>query len=80
MQKIIITEEEKKKILQMHNSKVNKIIINEALDYSKPILSYQKVNDYQYNVFGFLNLRVTSSDIKPQIVVNPINDIKNKFK
>jgi hypothetical protein len=79
MQKIIITEEEKKKILQMHNSKVNKII-NEALDYSVPIITSKNVGNNYYNINGFVNFPVTSSEMEPKEVTNAIDNIVKKLE
>ena len=50
MKKFIITEQEKKKILEMYNIKTDKKVLNEALDYSVPIITSKNVGNNYYNI------------------------------
>ena len=56
MKKFIITEQEKKKILEMYDIKTDKKVLNEALDYSVPIITSKNVGNNYYNINGLTML------------------------
>jgi len=71
--KIMVTEQQLRVL--------NKFLITEGLDYSKPIIRVSKVgNTNYYNISGFVNFSVTSSNLAPQEVIDAINDVEQKLK
>jgi hypothetical protein len=80
MQKFIITEQEKKKILEMYDIKTDEKVLNEALDYSVPIITSKNVGNNYYNINGFVSFPVTSSEMEPKEVTNAIDNIVKKLE
>ena len=71
--KIILTERQLRVL--------NKFLITEGLNYSDPIIKVSKVGDTNYyNIYGFVNFSVTSSDLAPQEVIDAINVVEEKLK
>ena len=80
MNKFVITEQEKKKILEMYNIKTDGKVLNEALDYSVPIITSKNVGNNYYNINGFVSFPVTSSEMEPKEVTNAIDNIVKKLE
>ena len=80
MQKFIITEQEKKKILEMYDIKTDKKVLSEALDYSVPIITSKNVGNNYFNINGFVSFPVTSSEMEPKEVTNAIDNIVKKLE
>lgn len=80
MQKFIITEQEKKKILEMYNIKTDEKVLSEALNYSAPIITSENIGNNYYKIDGFVSFPVTSSKMEPKEVTNAIDNIVKKLE
>ena len=79
MKKLLISEQEKKEILNMYQIG-NRKILKEELDYTKPIITSRSAGPNLYNIWGFVSFPVTGSEMEPKEITDAIDNIVKKLE